>query len=154
MGPGTTRREFLETTTGLVIAFALPWRADATVAPAAALPPFAPNAWLRIGADGIVTLTIDRSEMGQGSQTGLALILAEELEADWSTIRLGPMPEGSEEHTSELQSQSNIVCRLLLEKKKDASEEHAERGLPHHHSKREPTGRNPRDDAVSLYDAT
>src|SRR3989441_8043082 len=31
--------------------------------------------------------------MGQGSQTGLALILAEELEADWSTIRLGPMPE-------------------------------------------------------------
>src|SRR2546426_11220205 len=93
MGSATTRREFLETTTGLVISFALPWRADATVAPAAALPPFAPNAWLRIGADGIVTLTIDRSEMGQGSQTGLALILAEELAADWSTIRLGPMPE-------------------------------------------------------------
>src|SRR5207302_9395730 len=47
----------------------------------------------RIGADGIVTLKIDRSEMGQGSQTGLALILAEELEADWAAIRLGPMPE-------------------------------------------------------------
>src|SRR6266571_1832568 len=93
MGSATTRREFLETTTGLVIAFALPWRADAALTPAAAPPPFAPNAWLRIGADGIVTLTIDRSEMGQGSQTGLAVILAEELEADWSTIRLGPMPE-------------------------------------------------------------
>src|SRR5947199_6208 len=93
MGSATTRREFLETTTGLIIAFALPWRADAAVATAAAPPPFAPNAWLRIGTDGIVTLTIDRSEMGQGSQTGLALILAEELEADWSTIRLGPMPE-------------------------------------------------------------
>src|SRR5947208_2910389 len=89
MGSATTRREFLETTTGLVIAFALPWR----VQTAAGAAPFAPNAWLRIGADGIVTLTIDRSEMGQGSQTGLALILAEELEADWSTIRLGPMPE-------------------------------------------------------------
>src|SRR5213079_3281076 len=38
-------------------------------------------------------LTLDKSEMGQGSQTGLAMILAEELEADWSTIRLGPMPE-------------------------------------------------------------
>src|SRR5204863_534915 len=60
---------------------------------AAGAAPFAPNAWLRIGAGGIVALTIDRSEMGQGSQTGLALILAEELEADWSTIRLGPMPE-------------------------------------------------------------
>src|SRR5688572_32217454 len=30
----------------------------------------------------------------------------------------GPSPERSEEHTSELQSQSNLVCRLLLEKKK------------------------------------
>src|SRR2546429_4872362 len=89
MAPPPTRREFLETTTGLVIAFALPWRVQTAAGPA----PFAPNAWLRIGADGIVTLTIDRSEMGQGSQTGLALILAEELEADWSTIRLGPMPE-------------------------------------------------------------
>src|SRR5437773_1570511 len=77
MGSATTRREFLETTTGLVIAFALPWR----VQTAAGAAPFAPNAWLRIGADGIVTLTIDRSEMGQGSQTGLALILAEEREA-------------------------------------------------------------------------
>src|SRR2546427_541035 len=85
MGSATTRREFLETTSGLVIAFALPWRVQTAAGPA----PFAPNAWLRIGADGIVTLTIDRSEMGQGSQTGLALILAEELEADWSTIRLG-----------------------------------------------------------------
>jgi len=40
-----------------------------------------------------VTLTVDKSEMGQGSQTGLAVILAEELEADWSSVRLGPVPE-------------------------------------------------------------
>src|SRR6266513_4968030 len=83
-----TRREFVQASAGLVVSFYLPGR---LVAGPAASPPFAPNAWLRIGADGIVTLTIDRSEMGQGSQTGLALILAEELEADWSTIRLGPM---------------------------------------------------------------
>src|SRR5205823_8328166 len=86
-----TRREFVETTTGLVIAFALPWRADA--APGTGAEPFAPNAWLRVGTDGTVTLTVDKSEMGQGSQTGLAMILAEELEADWSTARLGPVPE-------------------------------------------------------------
>jgi len=55
--------------------------------------PFGANAWLRVGSDGIVTLTLDRSEMGQGAQTGLAIILAEELDADWSSIRLGPMPE-------------------------------------------------------------
>jgi len=86
-----TRRDFVSTTTGLVIAVALLWRADA--APATGDAPFAPNAWLRVGTDGIVTLTVDKSEMGQGSQTGLAMILAEELEADWSTIRLGPVPE-------------------------------------------------------------
>ncbi|HXL35511.1 MAG TPA: molybdopterin cofactor-binding domain-containing protein [Gemmatimonadales bacterium] len=86
-----TRRDFVSTTTGLVIAFALPWRGDAARAPADA--PFAPNAWLRIGPDGIVTLTLDKSEMGQGSQTGLAQILADELEADWSKVRVGPVPE-------------------------------------------------------------
>ena len=91
MTSSVTRREFVETTTGLVIAFALPWRANAP--PGASAAPFTPNAWVRIGTDGIVTLTLDKSEMGQGSQTGLAMILAEELEADWSAIRLGPMPE-------------------------------------------------------------
>jgi isoquinoline 1-oxidoreductase beta subunit len=89
--PSITRREFVETTAGLVIAFSLgPGTASG---PRTAKPPFAPNAWLSIDVDGIVTLTLDRSEMGQGSQTGLAMILAEELEADWSAVRLGPMPE-------------------------------------------------------------
>src|SRR5260221_653310 len=86
-----TRREFVQPSAGLVVSFYLPSRP--ALAPAAAPPPFAPNAWLRVGSDGIVTLTLDRSEMGQGAQTGLAMILAEELDADWSTIRLGPLPE-------------------------------------------------------------
>src|SRR5437764_13338569 len=86
-----TRRDFVKTGTGLVISFDLPGRPVAARAPTAA--PFSPNAWLRIGTDGIVTLTLDKSEMGQGSQTGLALILAEELEADWSTVPIGPLPE-------------------------------------------------------------
>jgi isoquinoline 1-oxidoreductase beta subunit len=91
-----TRREFVKTGAatgaGLMIAFYLPprlaaaWQEDATG-------PFAPNAWVQIGTDGIVTLTVDKSEMGQGTQTGLAMILAEELEADWSRVRLGPVPE-------------------------------------------------------------
>jgi len=86
-----TRREFVQTGTGLVIGFYLPRRLGAALRPAEAA--FAPNAWVRVGTDGIVTLTVDKSEMGQGSQTGLAMILAEELEADWSTVRLGPVPE-------------------------------------------------------------
>jgi len=88
---GITRREFVETSAGLVIAFHLPARRAAAPDPADA--GFAPNAWLQIGTDGIVTLTVDKSEMGQGSQTGLAMMLAEELDADWATVRLGPVPE-------------------------------------------------------------
>src|SRR5882762_4533480 len=86
-----SRREFVATSAGLVVSFYLPSRLGPS--PTAAPPPFAPNAWLRVGGDGIVTLTLDRSEMGQGAQTGLAIILAEELDADWASIRLGPMPE-------------------------------------------------------------
>src|SRR6266700_3611602 len=70
MSSTISRREFVETTAGLIVSFYLPGRAVAARAPADA--PFAPNAWLRIGPDGIVTLTLDKSEMGQGSQTGRA----------------------------------------------------------------------------------
>jgi isoquinoline 1-oxidoreductase beta subunit len=86
-----TRREFVGTGAGLVIAFYLPPR-RARGSPRVD-GSFTPNAWVRIGSDGSVLLTVDKSEMGQGSQTGLAMILAEELEADWSLVRLGPVPE-------------------------------------------------------------
>src|SRR5438309_11272366 len=92
MRTGITRREFVETSAGLVISFYLPAHRR-VVGPDPADAGFAPNAWLRIGADDVVTLTVDKSEMGQGSQTGLAMILAEELEADWAKVRLGPVPE-------------------------------------------------------------
>jgi len=53
--------------------------------------PFQPNIYIRIENDGRITLSIHRSEMGQGVRTSLAMILAEELEADWSTIRVEQM---------------------------------------------------------------
>jgi len=49
---------------------------------------FKPNGWVRIGGDGTITLTIGKSEMGQGVRTSLAMILADELEADWSRIKI------------------------------------------------------------------
>ena len=51
-------------------------------------PGFAPTIWYRIGTDGIVTVNIIRAEMGQHVGTALARILAEELEADWSKLRI------------------------------------------------------------------
>ncbi len=84
-----TRREFLETAgaagAGLVIGFQLPSGSRFGPAPAA---PLAPNAWLRIGADESVLVMVDRSEMGQGVATALPMLLAEELDADWSRIKI------------------------------------------------------------------
>src|SRR6184192_3371481 len=84
-----SRRDFLETTAaagaGLVIGFHLP--AGGRFA-AAAVAPFAPNAWLRISPDNSVLIVVDRSEMGQGVTLALPMLLAEELDADWSKIKI------------------------------------------------------------------
>lgn len=67
---------------GLVLAMRL---APPAVA-AAAAEPFAPNAWLRIAPDGKVTVSINKAEMGQGVCTSLAMLVAEELDADWAEV--------------------------------------------------------------------
>jgi isoquinoline 1-oxidoreductase subunit beta len=81
-----TRRAFLKTSvfagTGLVLCLELP-RSAAADAPVT----FEPNAYISITPDNIVRLWITRSEMGQGVHTTLPMMLAEELEADWSQIQ-------------------------------------------------------------------
>ena len=49
---------------------------------------FSPNIWLQIDKDGTVTITMHRSEMGQKVWTSLPMIVAEELEANWSKIKV------------------------------------------------------------------
>ena len=92
-----TRREFLKgagtvTTVALTIGFS--WVGSARRAAAAGASPalFAPNAFLRIGPDGSVTIIAKHLEMGQGSYTGIATVLAEELDADWTTVRVESAP--------------------------------------------------------------
>jgi isoquinoline 1-oxidoreductase beta subunit len=60
------------------------WAAENEAAAAA----FEPGMWMSIGADGIVTIVAHRSEMGCGSRTALPLVVADELDADWSRVRL------------------------------------------------------------------
>src|SRR2546430_5405564 len=88
-----SRREFRETTAaagaGLVIGFRLPGGGRFAAAPAA---PFAPNAWLRISPDNSVLIVVDRSEMGQGVTTALPMLVAEELDADWTTVKIESAP--------------------------------------------------------------
>lgn len=90
MTEGFSRRDFvkagLAAGAGLTISVSLQGcGVEPLPAPGAA--PFAPDAWIRIGADDTVTVVVDRSEMGQGVSTALPMLVAEELDADWSTIR-------------------------------------------------------------------
>jgi len=84
-----TRREFLHVAgaagASLVIGFTIPGCAPGGAPPG---PPLEPNAWLRIGTDESILVIVDRSEMGQGVTTSLPMLLAEELEADWSKVRI------------------------------------------------------------------
>jgi isoquinoline 1-oxidoreductase subunit beta len=89
------RRDFLKTTAavggGLCIAAYIPELAARPVSSAPATATiFAPNAFIRIAADESVTVIANHSEMGQGIYTSLPMLLNEELEADWSKIRVEP----------------------------------------------------------------
>ena len=88
-----SRRDFLKAGVaagaGLTIALYLPGRLSSSRK--RAIPPLGPNAWIAIDSDGTVTLALDRTEMGQGILTSLAMILAEELDADWSQVTVAPV---------------------------------------------------------------
>ncbi len=75
---------------GLVIGLRLPRGAEARAAAAGA--ELTPNAFVRIAADDTVTVLSKHIEFGQGTYTGLATVLAEELDADWATVRVVSAP--------------------------------------------------------------
>ncbi len=85
-----SRRGFLQSSAGLTFALTLPTALFAR--PAAALAddaaPAAVGAWVTIGPDGAIVLAIPVAEMGQGSSTGLAMVFAEEMDADWSRVSI------------------------------------------------------------------
>lgn len=98
------RRDFLKIGAaaggGLVLGFALPGPGPGRRARAAAAP-FAPNAFLRIGADESVTVVVGKSEMGQGVYTSLPMLVAEELECDWARVRVEAAPvDAAYNHTA------------------------------------------------------
>jgi len=76
---------------GLILAFSLPGRrALGQAAPVGGS--FAPSAFLRINPKGETTIFANKSEMGQGVYTSLPMLIAEELEADWTKIKVEPAP--------------------------------------------------------------
>src|SRR3989442_1769443 len=83
-----SRRDFLKVSTaaggGLALQFMIPARAVA--AGAVAKGPEL-TAWIVVNPDNSVVIRVARSEMGQGSSTGLPMLVAEELECDWTKVR-------------------------------------------------------------------
>jgi isoquinoline 1-oxidoreductase beta subunit len=90
---GLSRRGFLQagaaTGGGLLLTLSLSFASHAAAAGAGG---FAPNAFVRIGADGSVTLTMPYVEMGQGTYTAIPMLIAEELEVDLKQVRLEHAP--------------------------------------------------------------
>lgn len=84
------RRDFLKLSVaasgGLVIGFCFPGVRKLASAQQPSPNLFMPNAFVRIGTDERVTIIVNHSEMGQGVYTSLPMLLAEELDADWTKV--------------------------------------------------------------------
>jgi isoquinoline 1-oxidoreductase beta subunit len=91
---GLSRRQLLQvagaTSGGLLLSLKLPLRNGQ--AEAADAGPFTPNAFIRIGSDGQIVLTMPYVEMGQGTYTSIPMLIAEELEVELKQVRLEHAP--------------------------------------------------------------
>jgi len=98
-----SRRDFLKTGVmvggGLVLGFSISGAVPA--AAGKAKQSFSQNAFIRIGTDDLVTIIVNKSEMGQGVYTSLPMLIAEELECDWARIRVEPAPVAPEYNHTE-----------------------------------------------------
>jgi len=95
MTPTLSRRDFLQSVAaggaGLTLAFCSPWDSTEDLLPPSDSP-FAPDAYIRLSVDGSLTIVLGQSELGQGVHTSLAMIVAEELDADWARVNVLAAP--------------------------------------------------------------
>jgi isoquinoline 1-oxidoreductase beta subunit len=158
-----SRRDFLRAGaagTTLLLGVVVPLRRPglgrlAPPAPGGPVAPLAPSAFLEVDATGAVTVWVTKSEMGQGVQTALPMLVAEELEADWNSVRVrqadadprfGDQDTGGSQSVSSLwdplrtagaQAREMLVAAAAARWTVPASECRAERGAVIH----PPTGR-------------
>ena len=116
-GMTLSRRDFLRSSGGAGLALAFAWlpmqRAsaasplDSMAAPVSA--PLTPNAFVRVGPDNLVTIVCKHLEMGQGNTTGLATLVADELDADWSLVRTEYAPSDAKIYNNTLYGAMQIT---------------------------------------------
>ena len=102
-----TRRKFIKdagAVTAVALTIGFQWIGSTRRSYARSGPPgaaeFTPNAFLRIGADNTVTVISKHLEMGQGSYTGIATVVAEELDADWASVRVESAPADAKRYAN------------------------------------------------------
>jgi isoquinoline 1-oxidoreductase beta subunit len=91
LNPQLSRRQIMIGAAGLSFAFVLGGAAEAAI-PVTATSGKALSPWVSIASDGTVYIMSPATEMGQGTTTSLPLVVAEELDADWSKVRIVPAP--------------------------------------------------------------
>ena len=87
-----SRRQFVAGSAGLTLAFTVDLGLVGKLARAVAQQALEPNIWVSIATDGTVTIVSPAAEMGQGISTSMPLLVAEELDADWSKVKIVQPP--------------------------------------------------------------
>jgi len=119
MTTSISRRAFLKGSlgaTGLTIAVSItPLGARLLNASEAkgALKGFKPNIWYDITPNNVVTVFIGASEMGQGTHTALAMVIADELDADWKQVKVQQGPAAKEYHNPLLGEQLTVASSAV-----------------------------------------
>ena len=116
-----SRRQFMAASAGtgaaLVLGFSTLEALTAKVLPGQPAPGgWTPNLWLTVDSSGAVTIQSAKSEMGQGVWTAMPMIVAEELDADWSKVRVERAPTNGKYNTSTGGSQSTRSSYTPLRK--------------------------------------
>jgi len=104
----STRRDFLKSAGSasvMALTIGFEWAVSSRRAAGMAAAPasgalFSPNAFLRIGSDNSVTVIAKHVEMGQGAYTGIATVVAEELDADWANVRVESAPADAKRYAN------------------------------------------------------
>ena len=121
MSQDFSRRDFLKvssaTSVGLIIGVALPYK-ERLVAAGIVENSFEPNVWIKISPDNKVVITLAKSEMGQHIRTSIPMIVAEELEADWSHVNVVQADSHPDKYGSQSTGGSGSIRRSYMRLRK------------------------------------
>ena len=120
--PTVSRRDFLKVSStagaGLMIGVFLPAKERLVEAGLVSGQPFEPNAFLTINPDNTVTVTVMKSEMGQQVRTSLPMIIADELDADWSQVKIAQADAHPDKYGSQGTGGSGSIRRSFQKLRK------------------------------------